>query len=77
MDNIENIKQEIGEKIKRNIKYNSLSLRKVAEKIDGISYTQIHRVTSGKSSYTIDSLLNVLQVLDLEVEIREKGSKTQ
>ena len=70
----------ISQSIKDALKEKSLSLRKVAQVIDEldyddykISYTQIARVTSGEN-YKINTLLKVLDVLDLEITIQPKSS---
>jgi HTH-type transcriptional regulator / antitoxin HipB len=65
-------KQHIAKSIRHKIDKNSLSLRKLSEKIDKISYPQIHRITS-RQNYNIDTLLKVLDALDLELVIKEKS----
>lgn len=55
-----------GEMIKKDISY-----RRLSEEINGLNYTQIHRVTSEKN-YNIDTLLKILDALNLEIEIKKR-----
>lgn len=61
-------KQVISEEVRQGLKNNKLSLRKAADKIEGMSYPQIARITAGEN-YNIDTLLKVLNILDLEIQI--------
>lgn len=53
----------------------NVSMRQLAEKITGMKHPQIHRITSGKN-YNIDTLLRVLNGLNLELIIQKKGEKS-
>jgi len=64
-------KQKISEAVREGMHNKHLSLRKAADKIEGMSFTQIARITSGEN-YNIDTLLKVLNVLDLEIQIKPK-----
>jgi transcriptional regulator with XRE-family HTH domain len=68
---IDKPKQHISKAIKHKIELKGLSLRKLAESIDGMSYSQISRVTS-RENYNIETLLRILAALDLEIEIKDK-----
>jgi HTH-type transcriptional regulator / antitoxin HipB len=68
---IEVPKQHISEAVRDGLKEKQLSLRKAADLREGISYTQIARITSGEN-YNIDTLLKVLDILDLKLEITKK-----
>ena len=68
---IDRPKHQIAKSIKIAIEDQNLSLRKLSAKIDEMSYSQISRVTS-KGNYNIDTLLKILDGLDLELEIRPK-----
>jgi HTH-type transcriptional regulator / antitoxin HipB len=63
-------KLNITEKIKEGLDNKKLSVRKLAENI-GLKHPQIIRVTSSKN-YNIDTLLRILDGLDLEIEIKQK-----
>ncbi|TYS12983.1 helix-turn-helix transcriptional regulator [Rossellomorea vietnamensis] len=64
-------KQKISEAVRLGLKEKKLSLRKAADKVEGMSYPQISRITSGEN-YNIDTLLKILNILDLEIEIKKK-----
>lgn len=64
-------KLEISEDIRQAIRESGLSLRRTAEKTKGLSYSQIARITAGEN-YTIDTLLKVLDVLDLRIKIEKR-----
>lgn len=68
---IDKPKQHIAKAIKFAIEQQHLSLRKLSAKIDGLSYTQISRVTR-RENYNIETLLKILDGLDLELVIRAK-----
>ncbi len=75
---LEQPKFEISKKIRDALNKKGLSLRKVSNiindmKIDDYkaSYSQIARVTSGEN-YNINTLLKILDVLDLEITIKSK-----
>lgn len=64
-------KQIISEAVRDGLEDNNFSLRKAAKKIAGMSYPQISRVTSGEN-YNINTLLKILDVLNLELKIVPK-----
>ncbi|PYI51056.1 helix-turn-helix domain-containing protein [Paenibacillus flagellatus] len=64
-------KIEIAQAIKRQLENRRMSVRKLAERT-GMQHPQIVRVTSGDTNYNIDTLLKLLDALDLEVVIQEK-----
>jgi len=71
-------KIKISKVLKKAIEDQNLSLRKIAKLIDEfeleeykISYTQIARITRGEN-YKIDTLLKVLDILNLEIHILPK-----
>ncbi|MFJ7941101.1 XRE family transcriptional regulator [Peribacillus sp. NPDC096622] len=66
-------KLKISEKIKERIEQKQLSIRKLSKNI-GLKHPQIIRVTSAKN-YNIDTLLKILDGLDLEIEIKVKEDK--
>lgn len=63
-------KLNISRKIKEGLDNKELSVRKLAENI-GLKHPQIVRVTS-VNNYNIDTLLKILDGLDLEIEIKPK-----
>ncbi|WP_459500477.1 hypothetical protein [Bacillus sp. C1] len=65
-------KQVISEAVREGMYSKRLSLRKTADKIEGMSFPQIARITSGEN-YNIDTLLKVLHALELEIEIKAKS----
>lgn len=65
-------KQVIADAVREGMHNKRLSLRKAADKIEGMSFPQIARITSGEN-YNIDTLLKVLNVLDLEIQIKPKS----
>lgn len=69
---IDRPKQHIAKSIKFAIEQNNLSLRKLSAKIDKMSYPQISRVTR-RENYNIDTLLKILDALDLELVIKSKN----
>lgn len=64
-------KRDIALAIRQSTSDKNLSLRKLAEQIESMSYPQLQRVTRQKN-YTIETLLKVLYALDLELHIRPK-----
>ncbi|MEH7452305.1 helix-turn-helix domain-containing protein [Gottfriedia acidiceleris] len=69
---IDKPKQHIAKAIKFAIGQKNLSLRKLSERIDKMSYPQLSRVTR-KENYNIETLLKILDALDLEIEIKPKN----
>lgn len=67
---IEEPKILISKSISSEIIKQGLSVRQFAEKA-GMKHPQIHRITSGKN-YNIDTLLKILNSLDLEITITKK-----
>lgn len=63
-------KLEISNQIKNALTTNSTSIRKLADKV-GLKHPQIVRITSA-NNYNIDTLLKVLDGLDLEIVIKPK-----
>ena len=63
-------KLKITKQIKEGLTNKNLSIRKLSENI-GLKHPQIIRVTSAKN-YNIDTLLRILDGLDLEIEIKQK-----
>lgn len=64
-------KLEITRSIKNAVGKQNITVRKLAEKA-GMKHPQIVRVTSCEN-YTIDTLLKVLDALNLSIEIKEKS----
>jgi HTH-type transcriptional regulator/antitoxin HipB len=64
-------KLEIVKAIKNELEQQSLSIRKLGEQI-GMKHPQIIRVTSGEN-YNIETLLRLLDGLNLEIEIKKKS----
>lgn len=64
-------KKKISNLVKQTLKDRELTYRQACERIEGLNYTQLSRVTSG-TNYTIDTLLTVLDVLDIELEVKKK-----
>ncbi|MNW12195.1 helix-turn-helix protein [compost metagenome] len=67
-------KLEISKAIKNSLENKHLSIRKLAE-IIGMKHPQILRVTRGDTNYHIETLLRILDALDLELIIKEKENK--
>lgn len=59
----------ITDEIKKALDEKNMSIRQLAENI-GMKHPQIHRVT-GLKNYNIDTLLNILNGLDLELVVRK------
>ncbi|YBV93573.1 helix-turn-helix transcriptional regulator (plasmid) [Bacillus sp. PK9-021] len=68
---IDKPKHNIAKAIKVAIDEQNLSIRKLSEKIEGMSYPQISRVTR-KENYNINTLLKILDALDLELIVQSK-----
>lgn len=68
---IDKPKHAIAKAIKVAIDDQDLSIRRLSQKIEGMSHPQISRVIS-KENYNINTLLKILDVLDLELTIRPK-----
>jgi len=63
-------KMQITRCIKESLEAKQLTVRKLAEYV-GMKHPQIVRVTSGEN-YTIETLLKILDALDLEIVIQHK-----
>lgn len=63
-------KLEISKVIKEAMQEQNLTVRSLAEKIE-MKHPQIIRVTGGQN-YNIDTLMKILDGLDLEIEIKKK-----
>ena len=66
-------KLKISDKIREALKKKKLSIRKLSNNI-GLKHPQVIRVTSA-NNYNIDTLLKILDGLDLEIEIKSKNTK--
>ncbi|MDR5041903.1 helix-turn-helix transcriptional regulator [Bacillus thuringiensis] len=64
-------KRKIAIAIKNAMHSHDLSVRKLADKIEDTSHPQIIRITN-RSNYNIDTLIKVLNALNLEIEIKPK-----
>ncbi|MEK3865837.1 helix-turn-helix transcriptional regulator [Paenibacillus sp. FSL H7-0716] len=64
-------KVEISKSIKKSLEFNEISIRKLAE-MTGMKHPQIVRITSGDTNYNIDTLIKILDVLDLKLVVCEK-----
>jgi HTH-type transcriptional regulator / antitoxin HipB len=71
---LEGDKKYIAMSINNQMFFKNLSLRDTAALIDNFSHPQLARITTGKN-YNIDTLLKVLDVLDLEIVITRKERK--
>lgn len=71
---IDTPKRVIALSIKNQIKSKNLSLRKVAANIENFHHPQIMRITR-RENYNIDTLLKVLDELDLELKIVPKNER--
>lgn len=63
-------KLEIVREIKKALDRKNMTIRTLAEKV-GTKHPQIVRVTSGEN-YNIETLLKILDVLDLQITVGEK-----
>lgn len=64
-------KVEISKSIEEACKAQNISIRKLADKV-GLKHPQIIRVTSGDHNYNIETLLKILDGLNLEIKIVPK-----
>ncbi|CAK8583632.1 MULTISPECIES: XRE family transcriptional regulator [Priestia] len=67
---IDKSKLKIALSIKQQLSNENLSLRRLSHKLN-MSHPQIVRVTTRKN-YNIDTLLKILEALDLELVVQEK-----
>ena len=68
-------KVDISKSIEEECKAQNISIRKLADKV-GLKHPQIVRVTSGDHNYNIETLLKILNGLDLEIQIVAKNRNT-
>lgn len=64
-------KLEIGAAINNALKEQNLSIRGFAETID-MKHPQVIKVLKGDKNYTIDTLLEILNKLDLKISIEKR-----
>lgn len=65
-------KIEISKAIVKNAKDQGLSIRKLAKNV-GLTHSQLVRITSGDYNYNIETLLKVLNGLDLEIVLKKRS----
>lgn len=63
-------KMKIISSLKDGLESNNISIRKLAEKVN-MKHPQIIRITSGEN-YNIETLIKVLDALNLEIVIKKK-----
>ena len=68
----EDEKRKIGDQIKRRRKTLNITQEYLQDFID-ISPSTLSNLEQGKSNYTIEKLLAVLEILGLEIELKVKG----
>jgi len=64
-------KQRIVQAITETLAEQKMSIRKLAEQAE-MKHPQIIRITQGKN-YEIETLLRILDVLDMEIQIKKKS----
>lgn len=64
-------KKMIGEMVKDGIKENGTSIRQFAETVK-MNHPQVFKILKGERNYNIDTLLTVLDALNLEIVIQKK-----
>lgn len=67
---IEKEREKIGKAIRDEMEKQNFSLRSLGKKV-GYKHGQILRITNGKN-YNIETLLRVLEGLDMEIKIKKK-----
>ena len=70
-DKLLNKKLKISKIIYETMKERNLSMKKVADQIEGIGSANVSRIVHGEN-YKINALLKVLELLDLELEVVPK-----
>lgn len=65
-EHIQAQKEIIGKLIREKMDKNNLSIRKLSA-MTNIHYPQIQKVIKGENNYTIDTLLRILNALDIEL----------
>lgn len=68
-------KKMIGEVVKDEIEANGTTIRHFAEIVE-MKHPQVHKILGGKRNYNIDTLLRILDALDLEIVIQKKGGNS-
>ncbi|WP_151736737.1 helix-turn-helix domain-containing protein ['Paenibacillus yunnanensis' Narsing Rao et al. 2020] len=66
-------KKKIIESIKESLDSSNISIRKLAQKV-GMKHPQIIRITSGEN-YNIETLIKVLDAMNLEITINKKQNQ--
>lgn len=67
-------KLNISFKIKKELQKRKISIRQLAENI-GLKHPQIVRITNADNNYNINTLLKILDGLDLEITIQNKNKQ--
>jgi len=69
------IKKELIDMIKRHCSEHSLSQRKLASKVPGLSQDRVSKIFSGQVGHmTIDKLVEILSHLKVKVAVRTKAA---
>lgn len=71
VESIAKPKIEISKIVSQTCKQRNISIRELAKKV-GLKHPQIIRITSGDANYNIDTLLKILDGLDLEISLKPK-----
>ncbi|WP_066303993.1 helix-turn-helix domain-containing protein [Bacillus sp. FJAT-29814] len=72
-EKIDEVKLNISKIIQERIQENGLSIKKTAKHINGMGPAQVSRVLHGEN-YNIQTLIKILDYLDLELIIQKKSS---
>lgn len=68
------VRKRLGEVIYQEMRRKRMTQRQISLQIEGFSTSQINRVIHG-GKYTIDTLLKVLDQLELEIDIKRKDGQ--
>ncbi|UOO43810.1 hypothetical protein I0292_26550 (plasmid) [Priestia megaterium] len=68
---IEKEKLKISEEVYKQLKMRRLSMKKVSDNIEGLGVAQVSRIMNGEN-YNINTLLKVLDFLELEIKVTSK-----
>ncbi len=68
---LEKVKLKISENVYKRMQDRQLSMRKISDQIQGIGSAQVSRIVNGEN-YNINTLIKVLDFLDLELKIVSK-----
>lgn len=71
----EEFHQRTGEKIRNAMYFGKISKQKMSEDL-GMHYQSIRKICSGKGQYSFDSLITVLDYLDMDLKIRTREGGT-